>query len=95
MTRNDVYIIHVCKNSNLSPTNENYCNNCWVDVDKTHATTYPPTWKYCKECEAKGFKNPKTRNITRTPEQIEAFKERMKEYRRKKNDENRETISEN
>ncbi len=95
MTRNDVYIIHVCKNSNLSPTDENYCNNCWVDVDKTHATTYPPTWKYCKECESKGFKNPKTRNITRTPEQIEAFKERMKEYRRKKDDENRKRVSEN
>lgn len=59
MTRNDVYIIHVCKNSNLSPTDENYCNNCWVDVDKTHATTYPSTWKYCKECEAKGFKTQK------------------------------------
>ena len=80
--RNDVYLIHVCKNSTLSPTDKNYCNNCWVDVDKTGATTYPPTWKYCKECESKGFKNPKTRNITKTPEQIEKFKQRMAEYRR-------------
>lgn len=91
-----MWVIHVCKNSKLKPTDENYCNNCWIDVDKTHVTTTPPTYKYCKECEAKGFKNPKTRNITRTPEQIEAFKERMKEYRRKKNgNENRTTISEN
>lgn len=82
--RNDVYIAHVCKNSTLPPADPNYCNRIWIDVDKTHATTYAPTWKFCKECEAKGFKNPKTRNITRTPEQIEAFKERMAEYRRNK-----------
>ena len=86
--RNDVYVVHVCKNSKLPSSDPNQCNNCWIDIDKTHATTFPPTWKYCKECEAKGFKNPKTRNITRTPEQIEKFKQRMAEYReRKKNEE--------
>lgn len=31
------------------------------------------------------FKNPKRRKSTMTPEQIEAFKQRMAEYRRKKN----------
>lgn len=87
MTRNDIFVAHVCKNSTLSPTDENYCNRIWIDVDKTGATSYPPTWKYCKECEAKGFKNPKTRNITRTPEQIEAFKQRMAEYREKRRNE--------
>lgn len=84
MTRNDIYVIHVCKNSTLPTSDPNHCERAWVDVDKTGATTYPPTWKYCKECEAKGFTNPKTRNITRTPEQIEAFKQRMKEYRERK-----------
>ena len=84
MTRNDIYVIHVCKNSTLPTSDPNHCERGWVDVDKTGATTYPPTWKFCKECEAKGFKNPKTRNITRTPEQIEAFKKRMKEYRERK-----------
>ena len=86
--RNDIYVVHVCRNSKLPPTDPNYCNNCWIDVDKTHATTFPPTWKYCPDCEAKGFKNPKTRNVTKTPEQIEAFKKRMLEYRkmRKEND---------
>ena len=89
MARNEIYVVHVCRNSRLKPSDPNYCNNCWIDVDKTHATTKPPTWKYCSECEAKGFKNPKTKNVTRTPEQIEAFKQRMIEYRRnKKNDEN-------
>ena len=86
--RNDIYVVHVCRNSKLPTDDPNYCNNCWIDVDKTHATTFPPTWKYCPECEAKGFKNPKTRNVTKTPEQIEAFKQRMLEYRkmRKEND---------
>ncbi len=89
--RNDVFVVHVCKNSTLKGTynketkeyieHSDYCNNCWIDVDKTNATTYPPTWKYCPECEKKGFKNPKTRNATKTPEQIEAFKQRMKQAR--------------
>lgn len=85
--KNDIYVIHICKNSKLPPTHPNHCENCWVDVDKTGATTYPPTWKFCSECEKKGFKNPKTRQVTRTPEQIQAFKERMAQYRKvKKND---------
>ncbi len=78
---NEIYVIHFCKNTRLKPTDKNYCNNCFVDTDKTHVTTIPPSWKYCPECETKGFKNPKTRKITRTPEQIEAFKQRMQEYR--------------
>ena len=80
--RNDIYVVHVCRNSKLPSDDPNYCNNCWIDVDKTHATTFPPTWKYCPDCEAKGFKNPKTRNVTKTPEQIQAFKERMAQYRK-------------
>ena len=86
--RNDVFVCHVCKNSKLSPNDPNYCDNCWIDVDKTHATTHCPTWKYCPECVKKGFKNPKTRNITRTPEQIEKFKQRMREYRENKEKQN-------
>lgn len=75
------YIVHYCKNPE--------CNNCWVDEDRYNATK-PPHWKYCPECEAKGFKNPKRRKSTKTPEQIEAFKQRMAEYRRKKKDEKEE-----
>lgn len=87
--KNDVYVVHICRNSKRPTDDPNYCNNCWIDVDKTHATTYPPTWKYCPQCEAKGFKNPKTRNVTRTPEQIQAFKERMAQYRKmRKEDDN-------
>ena len=78
-----IYVVHHCKNSKLKPTDENYCNNCFIDIDKTNCTTHPPTWKYCPECEKKGFKNPRTRQVTRTPEQIEAFKQRMAEYRAK------------
>jgi hypothetical protein len=91
--RNDVYVTHTCKNSKLKSTDPNYCDNAWIDIDRTHATTLPPTYLYCPECVKKGFKNPKTRQVTRTPEQIEKFKQRMKEYRdnkkrKQENDEN-------
>jgi hypothetical protein len=97
--KNDIYIVHHCKNSKKQEfiqtkdkdgkiiskiSNPEYCNNCFIDVDKTGATTHPPTWKYCPECVEKGYKNPKTRNVTKTPEQIELFKQRMKEYRESK-----------
>ena len=81
---NDVYVNHTCRNARLKPTDADYCNNCFVDVDRTNCTTHPPTWKYCPECEAKGFKNPKTRKKTQTPEQIEAFKQRMAKFRESK-----------
>ena len=78
------YVIHICKNSKLKPNNPDYCDRAWIDED-LHNTQKPPTWKYCAECEKKGFKNPKRRKSSKTPEQIEAFKQRMAEYRRKKN----------
>lgn len=78
-----VYIVHHCKNTKLNPKDKDYCNNCFIDVDKNNSQS-PPKWKYCPECEAKGFKNPRKINSTRTPEQIEAFKKRMEEYRKSK-----------
>lgn len=86
--RNNPYVVHICKNTKLPTDDPNYCNNCWIAEDRTNVTTYPPSYLYCPDCEAKGFKNPKTRNVTKTPEQIEAFKQRMLEYRkmRKEND---------
>ena len=78
---NEVYVTHTCKNSKLNPKDPNYCNRAWIDIDKTHVRDIPPTWKYCPECEKKGFKNRKTRKLTKTPEQIEAFKQRMQVYR--------------
>lgn len=39
------YVVHFCKNTE--------CNNCWIDKDITQVSTYPPKWKYCKECCAK------------------------------------------
>lgn len=71
------YVVHFCKNPE--------CNNCWIDEDRYNSMK-PPRWKYCPECEEKGFKNPKRRKSNKTPEQIEAFKQRMAEYRRKKNE---------
>ena len=85
-TKETTYVIHVCKNSKLKPNDPNYCDRAWVDVDKTNVRDTPPTWKYCAECVKKGFKNPRTRQSTMTSEQIEAFKQRMAEYRRTKNE---------
>ena len=83
------YVIHVCKNSKLKTDDPNYCDRAWVDEDKHNATTIPPSWKYCDECVKKGFKNPRTIKSKKTPEQIEAFKQRMAEYRRNKNEQTR------
>lgn len=79
-----IYVTHTCKNSKLKPTDPNYCNRAWVEEDLHNATSMPPTWKYCSDCEAKGFKNSKRRKSSKTPEQIEAFKKRMEEYRKNK-----------
>ena len=84
------YVIHVCRNSKQPKDSPDYCENVWVDVDKTNVTLVPPSWKYCSECVKKGFKNPRTRKCTMTPEQIEAFKIRMKEYRKNKQKGNKE-----
>lgn len=77
------YVIHVCKNSKLSPKDPNFCERVWIDEDLTNVTHIPPSWKYCSECVKKGFKNPKRRKVTKTPEEIEAFKQRMAAYREK------------
>ena len=57
MTRIKEYVIHVCRNSKLKPSDPNFCDRAWIDVDKTKVKDIPPTWKYCPECEKKGFKN--------------------------------------
>ena len=36
------YVMHFCRNKK--------CNNGWIDKDLTRCTTFPPDWKYCKEC---------------------------------------------
>ena len=36
------YVLHICRNKK--------CNNGWIDKDLTGVKSYPPKWKYCKEC---------------------------------------------
>ncbi len=36
------YVMHICRNKK--------CNNGWIDKDLTRCKTFPPDWKYCKEC---------------------------------------------
>lgn len=36
------YVVHFCANPE--------CNNAWIDKDLTNVKTFPPHWKYCREC---------------------------------------------
>lgn len=100
MTKN--YVAHDCRNSRNPETiptkarngkivyvpNPEFCNNRWVDVDKTGVKTQIPTWKYCRECCEKmgiDFKKQKPSDY-RTDERNEQIKnnvEKMKEVRQK------------
>ena len=48
------YIYHYCLNENLPKEHPDFCSNCWVDECESSALSQQ-NWKYCKECEAKGF----------------------------------------
>lgn len=74
MKHTNIYVTHTCK----------HCGCAFMDIDKYNVQNTPPSWKYCPECVKRGFKNPRTRKNTQTLEQIEAFKQRMAEYRRNK-----------
>lgn len=36
------YVAHICKNKE--------CQAIWLDIDLTNVKTFPPSWKYCREC---------------------------------------------
>jgi len=93
---NEVFVTHTCKNSKLPPIqkgnksgtiprieHKDYCFRAFVDVDKFNALSNAPTWKYCSECEKKGYKNPKTRIMKEPTEkqliQREKFKQMIKD----------------
>jgi|GEM_PF-3658757 len=48
-------IAHVCLNSKLPKKHKDYCNGGFVDIAPSHKTCSLQCWKYCPECEAKGF----------------------------------------
>ena len=67
------YVAHDCRNSRLSERNKNYCNNRWIDIDITKATTQIPTWKYCRDCCEKlgiNFENQKPSDYMSEKEKI-------------------------
>lgn len=42
------YVAHICRNKK--------CDAIWIDKDLTRCTTFPPDWKYCKDCaKARGI----------------------------------------
>ena len=68
------YVNHICKNKQ--------CNNTWIDKDITNAKSYPPNWKYCKECCKKlGIDfDSQTHKSKLSKEEIEKRKNRLKNY---------------
>lgn len=73
------YVMHFCRNKK--------CNNGWIDADLTHATVFPPDWKYCKECAAKlGIDyNKQTPTSNLTPKELE-HKNKLRERMKKANE---------
>lgn len=60
------YIAHVCVNSKLPPIQKgidgkekidhpDYCERGFVDISPCSSSIGEQCWKYCPECEAKGF----------------------------------------
>lgn len=67
--RSKVYVIHFCRNKE--------CNNGWLDEDLTNVKTFPPQWKYCKECANKfGVKFDK-----QTPSDAKSDKEKERDQK--------------
>lgn len=66
-----VYVVHYCKNNLKLKNGKEItrgrlpgysdsaltCTNAFIDEDIAPrlSTKYPPIWKYCPECEEKGF----------------------------------------
>ena len=43
------YVTHTCP----------ICDTCFIDVDSINSYNEPPTWRVCKSCKKKGFKDDK------------------------------------
>ena len=96
-----MYIAHDCRNSRNPETieakakngkkiyipNPDFCNNRWIDIDKTGAKSQIPTWKYCRECCEKmgiNFEKQKPADY-RTDERNEQIKKNIEKMMEKRN----------
>lgn len=52
LANNTLFVTHVCKNPD--------CEKAFLAPDEYNAQMYPPQWRYCDECTAKGFKAKKS-----------------------------------
>lgn len=64
------YVMHFCRNKK--------CNKGWIDKDKTRCTTFPPDWKYCRDCSEKlGIDyNAQTQESNLTKKELEIKKQK-------------------
>jgi len=56
--REPVYISHTCHNWKRKPSDTDYCDRAFHDLDLKNSRSRSPDWKYCPQCVAKGFVNP-------------------------------------
>ena len=81
------YVAHDCRNSRRDERSKSYCNNRWLDLDLTCATTQIPTWKYCRECCEKlgiDFEKQKPSDYMSEVE-IKARRKNLKQYQTNQN----------
>lgn len=72
------YVMHFCRNKE--------CNNGWIDKDLTNCKTFPPKWKYCKDCADKlGIDfNTQTPDSNLTDEELKLKNEKRERFKKNK-----------
>jgi hypothetical protein len=91
------YIAHVCLNSKLPPQkagNKNgkvpriehpdFCERGFID-ESPNGHTGEQCWKYCKECEAKGYPIINIKNREKNIKRVETGKNNMNNLKIKRN----------
>jgi len=70
------YIAHVCLNSKLNKEHPNYCNRGFIDIAPSSSTLSEQCWKYCKNCEEKGY--PIITEYIKNPDRVNQCKQNFK-----------------
>ncbi len=77
-----LYIAHVCLNSKLPRNHKDYCERGFIAESTYTNTITEQCWKYCPECEAKGFPiiTPENRNKCKRGKNIQEVIENNKKH---------------
>lgn len=85
MHKNNDYIAHACLNSKLSKNDKDFCERGFIAEAPSKETCAEQCWKYCAECEAKGFpvitKKPINEKLKAKMTKARAAKNKNKSYK--------------